>query len=228
MAKKEPTSEPVEPSTGQSLQTVDEVDSDVENLMAEQRQVLQEEDGLTLIQKVYQLWWRWADFEILIVQPTFQSIFPPKIILPETLPNNAGVEFVYPIHDYGYRLTTSKALDMYDSGMSMCKLHYTIEKMIFLFVERLKEGGGTEGGVTSNTEIQISFGGHELAQRKGFEAIINLNYNVVVSNFDPGPWGEEYLRIVKGLAEKGYGYPQESPRDTYRHHPFIGISSGKR
>jgi hypothetical protein len=78
-------------------------------------------------------------------------------------------------------------------------------------VERLKAGG-----VATDTEVQIAFGGHELAQRKGFESIINLSYNVVVTNFDPGPWGERYLQIVKRLADKGYGYPPESPRDTYR------------
>ena len=93
----------------------------------------------------------------------------------------------------------------------MCKLYYTIEKMIFLLVERLKTGG-----VAAETEVQVAFGGHELAQRKGFESIINLSYNVVVTNFDPGVWGDHYLKMAKRLADKGYGYPSEAPRDTYR------------
>ena len=100
---------------------------------------------------------------------------------------------------------------MYSAGKSMCKLFYTIEKIIFMLVERLKTGG-----TSAETEVQVAFGGHELAQRKGFESIINLSYNVVVTNFDPGPWGERYLQVVKRLAEKGYGYPAEAPRDSYR------------
>ena len=54
-------------------------------------------------------------------------------------------------------------------------------------------------------------------QRNGFESIINLQYNVVVTNFDPGAWGDTYLQTVKRLADKGYGYPPEAPRDKYRH-----------
>ena len=83
--------------------------------------------------------------------------------------------------------------------------------MIFLLVERLKSGG-----VSTEAEVQIAFGGHELAQRKGFESVINLVHNVVVTNFEPGRWGERYLEIVKRLSEKGYGYPSEAPRDVYR------------
>ena len=105
---------------------------------------------------------------------------------------------------------------MYSAGMSMCKLYYTIEKIIFLLVERLKTGG-----VSTETEVQVAFSGHELAQRKAFEIIINLNHNVVVTNFDPGIWGERYLQTVKRLADKGYGYPLEAPRDSFRqsHNP---------
>ena len=93
----------------------------------------------------------------------------------------------------------------------MCKLYYTIEKMIFLLIERLKEGG-----IDKDTEVEVAFDGHELAQRKCFDSIINLSYNVVVTNFDPGTWGERYLAATKRLADLGYGYPPESPRDIYR------------
>ena len=100
---------------------------------------------------------------------------------------------------------------MYSAGMSMCKLFYTIEKMIYLLIERLKTSG-----VDAETEVQVAFGGHEIAQRKAFESIINLTYNVVATNFDPGVWGERYLQTVKRLADKGYGYPSEAPRDNFR------------
>ncbi len=191
---------------------VDGPEQNVAQIMEEQRQLLLTDDAVSRIEKVYQLWWHWADFQLFVISPTIDVISPPIIIPPERLPDSEELEFVYTIHDHGYKLCTSKGEDMYSVGMSMCKLYFTIEKMIFLLVERLKTGGtGTD------TEVQVAFGGHELAQRKGFESIINLSYNVVVTNFDPGPWGERYLQIVKRLADKGYGYPPEAPRDTYRH-----------
>lgn len=167
-------------------------------------------DPASLAEKVYQLWWRWADFHLFIISPTLDVISPPLIIPAEPIAQTSEFEFVYPIFDHGYKLSTSK--DLYESGLSMCKLYYTIEKMIFILIERLKSGG-----ISPESEVHVSFAGHELAQRKGFESIINLSYNVVITNFDPGSWGERYLQIVKRLADKGYGYPPEAPRDVYRH-----------
>lgn len=185
--------------------------------MAEQaRQQIMSHDAdepLLLVERVYQLWRHWADFELYIVSPTIDVIFPPLILLPELISGaNTGMEeweFVYPIHDYGYKMVTSKGMDM--SGMSMCKLFFTIEKMIYLLIERMKSGG-----VDSDVEVQVAFGGHEIAQRKAFESVINLTYNVVVTNFDPGAWGEMYLQNIKRIADKGYGYPSETPRTSFR------------
>lgn len=171
------------------------------------------DDPVLLVERVYQLWMHWANFELYIVSPTIEVINPPLIIRPEKVEGFDEYEFVYSIHDYGHKLTTSKGEEMYSVGMSMCKMFYTIEKMIFLLVQRLKSGG-----TDTETEVQVAFGGHEIAQRKAFEIIINLSYNVVVTNFDPGAWGERYLQNVKSIAEKGYGYPSEAPRDLYRLH----------
>ncbi|MCP0913924.1 MULTISPECIES: virulence factor [Legionella] len=198
---------------------------DFEQLAEEQRKLLREDeeyDPIAQIEKVYQIWWHWADFHLFIVSPSiFDTIAPPKIIPPEILEDGTR-EFVYTIHDHGYKLSASKGEDMYIAGMSMCKLYYTIEKMIYLLVEKLKAGEiGTE------TEVQVAFGGHELAQRKAFESIINLLYNVVVTNFDPGIWGERYLQTVKRLSDQGYGYPTEAPRTPYRT-PRISSSPSKR
>lgn len=180
---------------------------------ARQRIMIDEaDDPLLLVERIYKLWWHWADFSLFIITPVIEVISPPLIIPPEKILETDELEFVYPIHDYGYKLMTSKAEDMYTAGMSMCKLFYTIEKMIAILVDRLKSGG-----TDVETEVQIAFGGHEIAQRKGFESVINLSYNVVVTNFDPGAWGERYLQIVKRLADKGYGYPSEAPRSAYRH-----------
>jgi len=191
---------------------VDGPEENIAEVMEEQRRLVLADDPVARIEIIYQLWWHWADFQLFIISPTIDVISPPLIILPEHCTDSEELEFVYPIHDHGYKLSASKAEDMFSAGMSMCKLYFTIEKMIFLLVERLKTGG-----IATDTEVQVAFGGHELAQRKGFESIINLSYNVVVTNFDPGPWGERYLQVVKRLADKGYGYPPEAPRDTYRH-----------
>jgi hypothetical protein len=176
-------------------------------------QIMQDnfDDPVLLVERVYQIWWHWSEFELYIINPTIDVISPPLLIIPEKVEGSDDYEYVYTIHDHGHKLTTSKSEDMYTAGMSMCKLFYTIEKMIFLLVERLKSGG-----VDSTIEVQIAFGGHEIAQRKAFESVINLNYNVVVTNFDPGVWGERYLENVKRIADKGYGYPSETPRDGYR------------
>lgn len=196
------------------MATADTPDNDFVQMADDaRRQIMLDstEDPVFLVERVYQIWWHWADFAMYIISPSIELINPPLIIQPESLPGTEEKEFVYPIHDFGHKLVTSKADDMYTAGMSMCRLYYTIEKMIYLLVERLKSGG-----IDEQTEVQIAFGGHELAQRKAFESIINLQYNVVVSNFDPGAWGERYLQIVKRIADRGYGYPSESPRDSYK------------
>ncbi|KTD66581.1 virulence protein LvgA [Legionella santicrucis] len=179
-------------------------------------------DPVVLVERVYQIWWRWADFQLYIVSPFIDIVSPPAIIKPELIPGTDEYEFVYPIHDSGSKLATSKSVEMYNAGMSMHKLYMTIEKMIYILVERLKKEG-----VATDTEVQVSFGGHLLPQRKAFESIINLAYNVVVTNFDPGEWGERYLQIVKQNADK-YGYPPESPRDTYKQPHKSSPSSPKR
>lgn len=166
---------------------------------------------LSMTEIVYTLNWRWAEFQLYVISPVIQLISPPLIIPPAPLEGGGGFEFVYPIHDYGFKIATSKAEDMVSSGMSMCKLYFTIEKIIYLFVERLKSGG-----VDPSMEVQVAFDGFVLAQRKAFESVINLNYNVVITNFDPGEWGNRFINNIKLLADKGYGYPGESPRTSFR------------
>jgi hypothetical protein len=176
---------------------------------------------ISIVERVYQIWWHWADFHLYISSPHIQGISPPILIQPELISGSDEYEFVYTIHDSGYKLSASKSDNMFSAGMSMCKLFYTIEKMVDILVDRLKSGG-----VTEETEVQVAFGGHELAQRKAFESIINLSYNVVVTNFDPGEWGDRYLENVKRMAEK-YGYPPEAPRDVYKQ-PHQSNSAGIR
>jgi hypothetical protein len=205
---------------------VDQTDTSDNNrdLMDKRREQMLDDDEISIIERVYQLWWHWADFELVVINPTIEVVLPPIVLLPEKIPENDLFEFVYPIHDHGDKLSTSKGEEMYSAGMSMCKLYYTIEKMIFLLVERLKTGG-----VDGETEVDLSFYGHELAQRKAFESVVNItSHKVVVTNFDPGVWGDKYLQTIKRMADKGYGYPSEAPRDTYRqaHSTSIGSKRG--
>ena len=160
-------------------------------------------------------------FSLHIINPFIDPINPPLIHMPDSLEDAAHeAEFVYPIIDTGDMLAASKAEDMFTAGFSMCKLYYTIEKIIWLLVERLKSGGiiGDEGS-SEGQEVQIAIHGYQSALRYAFASIINLPANVVIVNFDPGSWGEDYLAVVSKLAEKGYGYPDESPRDVFRKHP---------
>lgn len=207
-------SEEIEEESEEIEEESEETEEDVEEDIDYHPDLFETESDQELLGQiagVYQIWWNWAHFELSIISPHIDVVSPCILIMPENILNSDEMEFVYPICDYGNVLSTSKGTEMYSVGMSMCKLFYTIEKMIFILVERLKDSGvGTE------TEIQIVFDGHQLAQRKAFESIINLSYNVVVTNFDPGVWGERYLEIVKRLADKGYGYPSETPRDIYK------------
>lgn len=172
---------------------------------------IDEDALLQQVAGVFMLWWHWAYFEITVTSPSLPAFHPPQLIKPAPISGTDDIEFVYNILDSGNKLSTSKGEDMYSGGMSMCKMYYTIEKIIFMLIQRLKNGG-----VSTDTEVQVTFDGHLLGQRKAFESIINLNYNVIVTNFDPGAWGERYLEIVKRLADKGYGYPPEAPRESYK------------
>ena len=149
-------------------------------------------DLLGQITGVYQIWSNWAYFELSVIDPEISASDVVTIVPPETIHGSNELEFVYPIFDYGNRLSTSKASEMYSVGSSMCKLYYTIEKMIAILLARLKDSGVDSPEI----ESQVSFDGHQFAQRKAFESIINLNHNVVVTNFDPGAWGEKYLQII--------------------------------
>ena len=50
-------------------------------------------DPVALVERVYQLWWNWADFHIYVVSPHIESISPPIIIEPEQISDDE-VEFV--------------------------------------------------------------------------------------------------------------------------------------
>lgn len=174
--------------------------------------VASDKDMLGQINGIYHIWGNWAYFELSIIEPIISENSVVNIIHPEQITGTDEFEFVYPIFDYGNRFSTSKASEMYSVGTSMCKLYYTIEKIMALLISRLQDNGIT----SQEMEAQVLINGHQLAQRKAFESIINLRNNVVVGNFDPGEWGDKYLQNIKRLADLGYGFPAEAPRDVYR------------
>ena len=154
---------------------------------------------------------RWAYLELRVLSPKLPVFDPTKMILPDLLIDNSGFEFVYPILDQGFALSTSKGEDFVATGMSMYKLYVTIEKMICILTERLRSEG-----IDDTTQVDIAFAGNEMAMRKAFESIIHLKSNLVIVNYDPGTWGDGYLQRVKNLIERGLGGPAEAPRDFYR------------
>lgn len=169
------------------------------------------------LEHIYHLCWRYADFHLFVISPTLRSC-PARLILPEaSSANSKNLEFVYPIVDAGDRFSTSKATEMYTAGMSMCKLYFTIEKIFALLIQRLEEHEID----LDQEEIQIAFSGHELAQRKGFEVSINMIQNIIVKNYEPGAWGDRYLKIMQEFVNRGYGYPAQAPRHTYRNFPDV-------
>lgn len=191
---------------------------DFENMVPDLDSILNDNSIVLTAEAIEKLERNWANFELEITDPWIEPINPPLVIEPELI--DGEYEFVYSIHDHGNKLSVSKSEDMFSAGMSMCKLYYTIEKIIYLLIERLKSGG-----VDSETEVRVDLNGNILAVRKGFEAIINLDYNVVVSNFEPGEWGERFLVIMKNISEK-YGFLPGAPRQPYRQNlvPRRGLS----
>jgi len=172
-------------------------------------------DFLTPLEILKILLRRHADFHLYIMTPVIERTQEPKVIMPEKLKDSEDYEFVYPIMDFGDQFSMAKGDDGVHAGASMCKLYYTIEKVIYILSERLKAQQ-----ITDKKEVQVALGGHELAQRYGFASIINLqDLNVVVTNFDPGTWGEGYLQNVKEASEQGFGYPPKAPRPELYQQP---------
>jgi hypothetical protein len=157
----------------------------------------------------------YAYIEIRIEDPFFVFKDTPDVIKPESLQNDPQeLELVYPIYDFGDRLSSSKTMDNEIDNHSMLKMFFTIEKMISIMYEKIKNKS-TSGG-TENPENLFYLDGHLLCLRKAFEVIINLPDNWIVMNFDPGEWGNNYLATLQRLKNKNFQYPPPAPRDNYR------------
>ncbi len=168
-----------------------------------------------------------AYFELRIEHPSFVLTEQPVIIKPAPLEDDKHqVEHVYSIFDFGDRLITSKVTEHQIENLSMLKMFYTIEKMVFIMhdkISKIDSGGSTSDD--KQNEFMFYLDGHILCLRKAFEVIINLPDNWLVMNFEPGEWGNSYISALQRLREQGYQYPPPAPRDIYRH--VLGKTSSK-
>jgi hypothetical protein len=146
------------------------------------------------------LWGLWADFSVYLVSPQIHAQFPPKWHEP------AQGAFEHPFLDYGNELKVSRGEDLALGLRTYGRLMNTIDTMMDLIIQRAHQAMGTtegEGGLGEH-EIQVAFNGFEILQRKAFRVCIESESNVLVTNFDPGEWGERQLRCFNELVEKGY------------------------
>lgn len=158
-----------------------------------------------------------AFIEIRVPQDILSFSEKPVIHQPQALlEDSKQFEFVYSILDYGNCLMTSKVMEHLFSGQSMLKMYYTIDKMVSILHQKIKNKEDETG--ETFPEISVELWGYELCLRKAFEVIINLPDNWIITNYEPGDWGNHYLDILQKLAEKGFPYPPPAPRDYYRHH----------
>lgn len=165
-----------------------------------------------LSQYLTYLWMLYANSHIMLVSPYIESKVPAVFIPPaydETLRTD---ENVYTILDHGYAFSTSRGEDATAGSTAMGKLYNTIQKMVRLIFERVKEqsGGAGSAGNLADTEIKIALFGHELGRRKAFALIMDQeNVNVNIVNFDPVAWGEQFINNLKYMIESGHGAPAD-------------------
>ncbi len=160
-------------------------------------------DDITMMNAIYYIWAQWIDFHIYILTPLIDPQFPPKIIEPGVDKKTQKPEHVFPIFDYGNRLSASVGKDLPSGTRSTGKMLNTVKKMIEILLEKVKQSLGTQQ-LEPETEIQLAFDGHELSQRMAFKDCIMRPEHLVITNFEPGAWGELQLRTMEELARKGY------------------------
>lgn len=165
-----------------------------------------------LSQYLTYLWMLYANSHIMLVAPYVESKVPAVFIPPAYDETLKAVENVYTILDHGYAFSTSRGEDATAGSTAMGKLYNTIQKMVRLIFERVKEQGGDAGttGNSADTEIKIALFGHELGRRKAFALIMDQeNVNVNIVNFDPVAWGEQFINNLKFMIESGHGAPTD-------------------
>lgn len=161
-----------------------------------------------LSQYLVYLWMLYANCHIMLVSPYVESKVPAIFIPPAYDDKQKDYENVYTILDHGYAFSTSRGEDATAGSTAMGKLYNTIQKMVRLIFERVKDQSGDTG--SADTEIKIALFGHELGRRKAFALIMDQeNVNVNIVNFDPVAWGEQFINNLKYMIESGHGAPAD-------------------
>jgi hypothetical protein len=203
------------------LEEMGETDKITEWFGEETPKTMINDDPLEPIQGMVYLKQTLAYIEIRVEDEAFVFNEQAQIFAPQAIAENPDEkEFVYPIYDFGDRLIASKATESLFAGQSMIKMFYTIDKMISIWYEKIKQKDEEERGKKGKGgtgEVKIYLDGFDLCLRKAFEVIINLSDNWVVMNYDPGEWANRYLEILQKLNNQGFAYPPPAPRDYYRH-----------
>lgn len=158
-------------------------------------------DEVSMLNDVYYIHALWADMHVHLITPYFEPAYPPKIIEPG-VDSNGSPEHVYAIFDYGDRFSTSVD-DIVNATRSTGKYLNTIDKMIQIVIERCKAADDWDDS-DDKMEMRVAFEGHEIGQRKAFNDCIMSQENIVVTNFEPGEWGERQIRTMEHRAEKGF------------------------
>ena len=156
-------------------------------------------EQIAQLEDVYYLYICWGDFHLTITKPYFDEQLPPTVIPPAVDKKTKQLEDVYPIVDYGNRFSTSPGEELAIGGRATGKLLNTVEKIISLAIARAKQGSSDPV-----PEIRVAFLGLDIAQRKAYKLCMDAVENVLVTNFEPGEWGERFLKSTKELLDRGY------------------------
>lgn len=182
------------------------------------------DETTTLPAYVDYLWMIYVNFQAMIVSPFVETIFPPILIPPVYNKDTQAYENVYNIYDHGYSFSTSRGEESALGTTAMGKLYNTIQKIIHLIVQRLKEKAGGEGAFNPQDEIKVALFGHEFGKRKAFALAMDLEANINIVNFDPRIWGERFINNLKNMIASGRGYPTDLKHVSERVAPEGGLT----
>ena len=192
----------------------EEMESDYEDLQVEIGQAfegvrdVEAAYDIDLMQNIYYIWLLWIDFHLYINSPYVPPTYPPKVIKSGELSENEN-EQVYTIYDYGDHFSTSVGDSLAKGTRATGKMLNTVIKMMRLMIERVKEVDQEVGQGEAGDEmaIRVAFDGHEIAQRMAFKQCVMHDMNILVTNFDPGEWGERQLRTIWIISPTKVIYP---------------------
>jgi hypothetical protein len=170
------------------------------------------------------LWMIYANFQVMMVSPFVETIDPPVVINPAYDKETKLYENVYVILDHGYAFSTSRGEESAMGTTAMGKLFNTIQKIIRLIIQRLKEQAGGDGAFNPEDEIKLALFGHELGKRKAFALAMDLEVNINIVNFDPRVWGERFIANLKNMIASGKGYPPDLKHVSERVAPEGGLT----